>query len=352
MIPIVRPNFPPLKNIIKHFEASHELGKYTNFGPAFEAVVERLNKLFRKQCLPVSNGTTAIQVAVQTEFPRGSRVLLPDFTHIGTLNAVISAGMRPILAPVDDTLWTLSPNFLEHHREDYDAFVVVSPFGYEVKTKLYDEISDRYGKPVVYDFAGGMPMGESTPHPVCWSLHATKNVPIGEGGIVAFSTTSAWARAKQISFFDTMPNRLAASPYGGNHKMEEWKCATLLAQLDRWTEIMDGVMEKTQLIHYYQRELAELCTPHHLHQNGYPSFCVLAGFSEAKRMEEEGPAYDVELKRYYPLLTKMLFLDKVKRLGVSSEKFSTCVALPANVDENEVSTVISTIKGIHNSGMM
>lgn len=343
MIPLVRPTYPLLKDIEHYFTRSKSLRKYTNFGPCFDEAVKQLNKKLNKFVLPVTNGTAAIQIALQTKLPRGSTVLLPDFTHIGTLNAVISAGMHPVLGSVDKSTWTLSRKSLSN-LGDYDAFIVVSPFGYKVDFDFYDAFSKQNSRPVIYDLAGAWGMDVKTDNPFTFSLHATKNFSMGEGGLVCFNSHSDWIIGQRLLNFDTQLDRTIASPYGSNLKMDEIRCAALLANLEINFVIEKKAKSKQGHISYYQSELGSLCIEHDRHLgNAAPSMCVLAGLP-AEELEQWGARNGIEMKRYYLLLSEMEGLQSISTINRSSQFFKTTCALPSDINENEAIKVVDSIR--------
>lgn len=345
MIPLVRPLFPNEANILMNFSESLMSGAISNFGPCFNKVVAKLHEINGRHNLPCVTGTHAIELAVKAHFKRGSRIVIPDYTHVGTLQAVVSAGCEPILAPVSKATWTLNESFIHCIPEsEYDGFIVVSPFGYRVNFEGYDYMSQAMGKPVIYDLAGAWGMAIDTENTVCFSLHGTKNLSCGEGGIVSFAKEEDFIRAKRLSNFDTLPDRTVASPYGNNLKPDELKCAVLLAHLDAPLPVAERIGFKRALIDYYQTELKSLCIPHDLHiGNTAPSLCVLSGLN-AEFLERMSVEVGVTMKQYYPLLSSMAGLEDVRRFGKSSQFFRTCIALPSDVSWEEAEKVVETIK--------
>lgn len=343
MINLVRPQLPDWVEVGRELEESNQYGKLSNFGPCYWRLVDRLADLTGRYDVPVTTGTAAIQVAAQATFPRGSRVLMPDFTHVGTLQALIAAGMTPILAPAVKTSWTLNAAFLGMHKDAYDAFVVVSPFGYQIDFNRYDQLSRDYGKPVIYDLAGGFGMRALTSNPVCYSMHATKNVPIGEGGIASFSKPDQADTAFKMSCFDQNKDRSIASPYGGNLKLDEIRCAMALVVLGSMSKIQERWEKKRALIDLYQDELRDICIPHDLHYgNSAPSLCVIAGLP-ASHLESKINELGFEAKQYYPVLSRMGGLAKIQRIAWSSQFFGTCTALPSDVTVDEAKEICRAI---------
>lgn len=345
MIPLVRPVLPHLAEVHSFFAKSIESGQLSNFGPCYEMLLTRLKIRTGMYALPVSTGTAAIQIAIQTHFNRGARIAIPDYTHVGTLQAVVAAGCIPVLFPVDRFTWTLDLNAVHKDMRSLDGIISVSPFGYTVDIPQYDEYAKKNKKILIYDFAGGWGLPVKTLNTVCYSLHATKNFSCGEGGIVCFQRKTDFLEAKRLTNFDTLPDRTVNSQYGNNLKPDELKCAIVLAHLNAENEVLIRGDKKKHLIQFYQSELRDLCVPHDLASRGAPSLCVLGGMN-AELIEAKCSQHGFMAKRYYPLLSEMGGLEEIERHGSSGPFFRTCLALPSDVSLNEAVQVVQAVKRI------
>lgn len=344
MIPLIRPRLPSLTEIEPFYNMSSDSGQFSNFGPVYDLLKKKLSQTLN--CYPVicSDGTSAIKIALEASVPRGTRVLIPDFTHIGTLNAVMQAGLTPVMAACNKKTLTLEINEIKKHRDKIGAFVVVSPFGYKVDFERYDEISESLNIPVIYDLAGAWGMEVRTKNPYTFSLHATKNFSCGEGGIACFSQAALaeWAR-KSTNFF-TNSDRTIDNPYGSNCKASEITCAIALAHLLTPDRLQAKVIKKQRLISQYQAALEKIVVVHDRHiGNAAPSLCVLGGL-DANNLELYGMRNEVTLKQYYIPLSRMNGLNEVERVSVSSPFFDTFLALPSDATDSERDATISLIK--------
>jgi dTDP-4-amino-4,6-dideoxygalactose transaminase len=345
MIPLMRPLIPELSELAPYYEISRKANQWSNCGPVWEHAVHKLNRVVGRYCLPVANGSVAIEIALRNNVRgSGKRVLIPDFTHVGTLQAVARAGLLPVMGPVSKKTWTLDLEHMAKHLEHFDSFIVVAPFGYRVNFAAYDDFSERYGKPVIYDLAGswGTPLFE-TEAVATFSLHATKNFSCGEGGIVCFNSEEQFDRARRYTNFNTLPDRHILNPSGYNLKIDELKAAMICAHLDRPARLRERYEAKRTLIDFYQDELEAIVVRHdlHLHPHAAPSLCVLAGLPAVKL---ETQSKDITFRQYYIRLSSMPGLDRVARIGQSSEFFSTCVALPSDPAENEIDHILDVVR--------
>jgi len=140
----------------------------------------------------VSSCTAAIEMAlVVLGLPPGAPVLTPTLTFCGAVQAIIHAGLRPVLVDTDAATLTVSAEGVaKAARNGAAALVIQHMGGYPVDGA---QLADAAGLPaanVVEDAAHGLgatmharPVGSGT-RAACFSFYATKNLPIGEGGAI------------------------------------------------------------------------------------------------------------------------------------------------------------------------
>jgi dTDP-4-amino-4,6-dideoxygalactose transaminase len=140
----------------------------------------------------VSSCTAAIEMALTTlGLPPGAPVLTPTLTFCGAVQAIVHAGLRPVLVDADEATLTVSAEGVaKAARNGAAAMVIQHMGGYPVDGP---ELAAAAGIPagnVVEDAAhglgatvGGRPVG-SFSRAGCFSFYATKNLPIGEGGAI------------------------------------------------------------------------------------------------------------------------------------------------------------------------
>jgi dTDP-4-amino-4,6-dideoxygalactose transaminase len=345
------PDFDMVNHIVY---SKGDMNTWSNFGELHTLLETKLEQKTGKLCLPVVNGTAAIRVALQTMLGVGRRVAVPDFTHIGTLQAVIAAHMMPVLLPANPITWQIDPMILERHKNEYDAFIVVSPFGYRVDTVAYDSLAWKLKKPIVYDFAGAWGQFPRTVYPVTYSFHATKNFSCGEGGAVCFTHEDQFKRAKRLINFGILPTRDAETPLADNLKIDEIRSAVVLAHFAGYDKLLDRIENKREALRVYAEKLIPLgmSLPSNA-LNGHPSLCVLGGFESAEEVEQRLIARGIMAKRYYPSMAAMPGLQNVKKLGRSPDVFKTTIALPGDVTEveglrvcQEVQEVLREVKAL------
>lgn len=350
-IPLLRPRVPPLYEAHNYYQQATLSGQFSNAGACWRSAQEMLSKRLSRMALPVTNGTVAIEVALQALLKRGSRVAICDFTFIAQLSAVTRAGMTPVLVGADPDRWTIDPKTLYNYSQEFDAFIVTVPFGYQVQTKLYDELSEMLGKPVIYDCAGGFGMEMNTPAPVCYSFHATKNLGIGEGGAVVFSREEHYDRAFRLINFDLTEQKQPMSQWGMNGKLDELRSAMLVAALKDEAGLRQRIESRRSLICQYQDDLRGIVEGDDKHLYGAaPQLAVFrTPFTEALMLC--GPQEQIEFRRYYaPVLSKVQWRTSILCVSQSPDYFDEFIAFPSDPTGNEYMRVVEFIQRIAQYG--
>jgi dTDP-4-amino-4,6-dideoxygalactose transaminase len=142
----------------------------------------------------VASCTAAIELALRAlQLPRGAKVLTSTMTFCGAVHAIVHAGLVPVLADVDPvTLCSDASTCAAAAKRvgGVDAMVVTHYAGFPAPV---EELAEAAGLPlgrVVEDAAhalgttvGTRPVGTLSAA-TCFSFYATKNLPIGEGGMI------------------------------------------------------------------------------------------------------------------------------------------------------------------------
>src|SRR3989339_431986 len=102
-----------------------------------------------KHAVSTTNGTTALHLALAgIGIGEGDEVIVPDFTIVSCLNAVLYTGATPVFVDVDPETFTLNPDLLEASiTEKTKAIMPVHIHGHRLRFQLLQQ-QDR-------DYRGG-----------------------------------------------------------------------------------------------------------------------------------------------------------------------------------------------------
>ncbi|WP_082145263.1 DegT/DnrJ/EryC1/StrS family aminotransferase [Delftia tsuruhatensis] len=248
MLPLLVPDMPSPQTLMPWLERMHVTKQYSNFGPLvreLEASFADRFEVSTGMLTTVANATLGLELVMQAlNLLPGARVLVPAFTFVASATAVIRAGYSPVLADVDPSTWMLTPAIARKvcSQMKISAVLAVATFGMPYDIKEWDEFERETGIPVVIDAAaayGSQWLGENE-GTLVFSLHATKSLPAGEGGLVVSSRPGLAAKVRELANFGINLNSRETLPIGAlagigtNAKMSEYHAAIGLASLQQW----------------------------------------------------------------------------------------------------------------------
>jgi dTDP-4-amino-4,6-dideoxygalactose transaminase len=240
-IPLMRPKLPSAAALWPYFEEIDDNRWYTNQGPIERRLQARVASHFG---LPeggvacVANGTTGLILALATAAGgRAGYCVMPSFTFVATAHAALAAGLTPVFADVDRETWCLTPETVDSAVRAVDgpvrAVVPVSPFGAPLDPAPWDAYETRTGIPAVLDAAAAFDTVRPGNALAVVSLHATKVLSAGEGGLVLARDPARIAEVAARGNFGFSQVR-QANLIGLNGKMSEYAAAVTMASLDAW----------------------------------------------------------------------------------------------------------------------
>ncbi len=186
------------------------------------------------QVLATCNGTSALGIALAAVgVEAGDEVVVPPYTFVATVNAVLRANALPVFVDTDPETFQMDHRKLEAAvTPAVRAIVPVHLGGNVCEMDAVTAIAQKHRIPVVED-ACQAHLAEWRGRKVgtlgdagCFSFQASKNLTAGEGGAVLFGEAALRERA-----FAYHNNSYTVS--GGNHRLTEFQASLLLAQMAR-----------------------------------------------------------------------------------------------------------------------
>lgn len=230
----------------------------------FERLIEQT---FRTpHCLGTNSCTSALLAGLAAlKIGPGDEVIVPGYTFIATIAAVIYAGALPVLAEIDESL-TLDVEDVAHRiNSRTKAIIVVHMMGGGGDLKALKALADSHGIPLIEDVAqacggsyNGAALGTIGTLGV-YSLNVFKTITAGDGGFLCTSDRDAYERAFAFHDHGALPFREGVADGGQmlglNLRMHEITGALALAQARKLGGIIASLREKHAL---FCRSLSEL----------------------------------------------------------------------------------------------
>lgn len=214
--------------------------------------------------IAVCNGTAALETALYAAgIGPGDQVILPTFTIVSCLVAILRLGAVPVLVDVEPETWTMDVSQIENCITPRTRGILpVHMYGHPVDMDPVLDLARRHNLVVVEDAAevhGAEYKGRkcgSMGTASAWSFYANKIINTGEGGMVLTSDPVVAERAasyRNLCF--RTDRRFYHLDFGYNFRMTNMQAALGVAQVER---IEHFVATKRRLGDLYRRLLADV----------------------------------------------------------------------------------------------
>ncbi len=220
-----------------------DTGWISSEGPFIKLFEDRFAaRMGRKHAISVSNGTAAIDVAVDAlGIGPGDEVIIPAFTIISCVTQIIRCGAIPVLVDSDPISWNMDITQIEAKISSRTkAIMVVHIYGLPVNMNPVLEIAKRYGLRIIEDAAEMH--GQTYYNKPCgsfgdistFSFYPNKHITTGEGGMVLTDDDGIAETCRSLRNLCFQPDkRFVHERLGWNLRMTNMQAALGLAQLER-----------------------------------------------------------------------------------------------------------------------
>ena len=246
-IPMVKPCFDMDDELSFDIFRSLDSGCVTNGGPLLRCFEKELaGFLDLEEALVVSSGSDALLLSIKALGLEKGKAVLPSFTYMSTLSALVHCGFEPVFCDIDPDSWTMDPDHLSRilMREKVKLILPVNVFGVHADLAEIASLAEGADAKIVYDNAHGFGTEKdglrAPPEPdiQIFSLHATKILPAVEGGIVLSRNADLLNEVRRLSVHGLSSDPLSSSP-GYNAKMSELHAAVGLNSLRNFPEALE-----------------------------------------------------------------------------------------------------------------
>jgi len=301
---------------------------YGNITTGFEK--KWAEALGAKHVTGVVNGTNALYAALSAlEVGPGDEVIVPPYTFVATINAVIQQFALPVFVDTDIETQQIDPAKLEGAIGPNTRCILPVHLGGNVANMgEIMKVAGQHSIPVVEDacqahFAewNGQKVG-AIGDIGCFSFQSSKILPCGEGGAIVTSRDDLYDRIH--SFQNNGRDRLTGTRKGYQHqgtnlRMTEFQAALLTAQLTRFEEqcirreqnarLMDSLLKEVSGIE--PARMYKSCTrnTYYIYMARYDSrhFAGLTRSGFLRALRREG----ISCGAGYQPLNKEPFLEKI-----------------------------------------
>ncbi len=191
-----------------------------------------------KYAIATSNGTTALEVALRAHgITEGDEVITTPFTFIASANAVLYTGARPVFVDIKDD-FLIDPDLIEAAiTPKTKAILPVHLYGSACDMTKIMAIAQKHGLVVIEDACqshGSEWQGQKTGSfgTGCFSLYPTKNMTVGEGGMITTNDQPAYEKSLLLRAHGSKV-RYYHDILGYNYRMTDLEGAIGIEQLKK-----------------------------------------------------------------------------------------------------------------------
>lgn len=310
---------PPADEVLEIFSGILESGIITNNGPVVRRFEEELKGYAGTgHALTTANGTLALHLAIRGLGLAGDIITTP-LTFVATSSAIRWEGCRPVFADIDADTLCLDPFAVEEMiNENTVCIMPVHLYGNVCEIDAFEDISRRYGIPVIYDAAQAFGSLYEKRPVVSYgtvsmlSLHAYKILSSIEGGVLFTDNEDLSEDIFRIRYFGKDRDNREVM-LGMNAKMSEFNAGYGLVSMAHAGEELS--LRKNNYSVYLShlgndKRLKFPCSDKRSEPNYAYMPIVLPDEDCLERVMLAGERANIEFKRYfYPALNTMEFLN-------------------------------------------
>lgn len=161
-----------------------------------------------KYCIPVSNGTVAIEIALKAlGLPRGASVIVPDISFIATATAVANCGLIPVYADIDGHYFGITLDAVKRKYDENVSAVILVHFGGFVNREIFEikAFCREKGIYLIEDCAQAFACSADGKKAGTigdigtFSFQSSKLVNSGEGGLIVTNSKEICAKCEAVS---------------------------------------------------------------------------------------------------------------------------------------------------------
>jgi len=219
----------------------------TNWISSQGSYVKDFEKYFAKfintdNAITTSNGTTALHLALRAlGIGPGDEVLVPNFTFIAPINAVLYVGAKPVMLDIDKNSLCIDPKLIEKSiTKKTKAIIPVHIYGQSADMDKIIHIAKKHKLLIIEDCAEALGTYYKKSHvgtfgdAAIFSFFGNKTLTTGEGGMLIFKSSDFDAKARILRDHAMLPNkRYWHDDLGYNYRLTNIQSAIGLAQLER-----------------------------------------------------------------------------------------------------------------------
>lgn len=354
MINVTKSFLPPIEEYYSYIQRIWDKSVLTNQGPILTELESEIKKYLDVDNFHyVSNGTIALNLAINSLDINEGEIITTPFSFVATTTAILWERCEPVFVDINkDTLCIDVDKIEDAITSKTKAIMAVHVFGYPCDVEAIEKIAIKHNLKVIYDAAhafGSVYLGRSLLDfgdvSTC-SFHATKLFHTIEGGACIVKDKAVNDKLDLVKRFGF--DKDDYKYIGINAKNSEMHAAMGLANM----KYIDHILEDRKRISEIYDKLLNGCVARPSSPNDftynyayYP--VIFSDENELLKVIGELNKSDIFPRRYfYPSLNNLPYLEKEYNCAVSEDISSriACLPLYVGLGEDDIIRICNIIK--------
>ena len=246
-----------LKNQISVFNAIRK-NEISGTSKSVQLFENKLAEYFdRKFAIALSNGTVALEIALKSlNLKKGDEVIVPSFTIISCLSAIVRSEAKPVFCDVDPLTWNMNLDEVKKvTTKNTKAVLLVHTYGLPSPATAIEKFCIDNDIMLIEDSAEAH--GQTEEGQKCGSFgkmstlsfYANKHLTTGEGGAILTDSIDDFKKIKQMINLDfSYPNRFNHNNYYWNYRLSGIQASLGLSGIDEISKIIS--LKRKQALYY------------------------------------------------------------------------------------------------------
>lgn len=350
-----------LKYIKKVFESNYiaPLGEYVN---QFEESIKNYTEV--KEALAVTSGTAALHLALRIlGIKKGDEVLASTFTFIGSINAIIYQGAKPIFIDSDKNSWNVSAEILKKYlsscKKKPKAFILTHLYGMSADIERIAKICKENDIYLIEDAAESLGAIYNGKHTGTfgdfgvYSFNGNKILTTSGGGMLVSNNEEY---IKKAMFYSTQAREneifYEHEEYGYNYRMSNVLAAIGVAQME---VIENRVAQKREIFSWYKEfldDIDEIAFMPELKKSRGNRWLTALTFEKTSYIKIMNTLDKINVESrplWKPMHLQPLFKDNISFLDGTSERLfkkGLCLASSTVMTKEDVKKICEEIKKV------
>lgn len=179
-----------------------------------------------KHALALNSCTAALHLSLAANgIGEGDEVISTPMTFCSTVNMVVNCGAKPVFVDIDESTGLMNPDNIEKAITSATrAIMPVHYAGQSCDMDRINSIADKHGLLVIEDAAHAVyttykdRMIGNGKNPTAFSFYATKNLAVGEGGMLTSNDDDFMQKARVLSL-----HGMSANAWNRYSKTGSWR---------------------------------------------------------------------------------------------------------------------------------